>query len=127
MHNSRSILHSVGLVSFVAMTSGAQAQVFSKLWDNWGQSVSERMPDIGFSGYYGGAVSIPAVDYADPRTVDFVKKYHADPTGAIDATAALIQALHDLALAPDGGILYFRNGHYRLEDSTRAAIQIQGS
>ncbi|HET6558917.1 MAG TPA: glycosyl hydrolase family 28-related protein [Prolixibacteraceae bacterium] len=71
--------------------------------------------DFSYAGYHSGDVPLPVIT---ANVIDVTQPpYHADPTGATDARAALQLALNDVGKA-GGGVVYLPEGTYRINVSS---------
>ena len=81
--------------------------------------------DFSYAGYHRGEKAIPVV--AGP-VFDAVAGYGADPTGSVDSTDAIQNAI-DAAETMGGGVVFLPAGTYLVEPPTgeNAALKISGS
>ncbi|MDF1572556.1 MAG: glycosyl hydrolase [Bacteroidales bacterium] len=74
--------------------------------------------DFSYAGYRQGSVPLP--DRSD-NVVDITQPpYNADPTGNMDVTTILQQALDDVGIS-GGGVVYLPAGTYRIRESSSTA------
>lgn len=73
------------------------------------------LQDFSYAGYRAGNAPLP--DVTGPLFDVTAPPYNADPTGALDATAA-IQAAINAAGAAGGGVVFLPEGTYRLSVAT---------
>ncbi|MBN1671242.1 MAG: hypothetical protein JXR37_09430 [Kiritimatiellae bacterium] len=84
--------------------------------DNWQPGYRDAqgrfLHDFSYAGYHHGEKPLPSGNHSRVFDVS-APPYHADRTGATDATAAVQQAIKD-AGAAGGGIVFLPAGTYRL-------------
>lgn len=107
-------------IDVIDASDGDSPKVHSELWGVAGElwDAHGRLPDYSHAGYHSGEVPIPdhpewpVIDVTDPP-------YNADPTDAVDDTAA-IQSAIDAAPA-SGAVVFMPAGTYYLE--TRIVVE----
>lgn len=80
------------------------------------------LQDFSFAGYRRGELPLP-VSPPGP-TIDAVAAYGADPTGTVDSTVAIQNALN-AAAAAGGGIVTLRAGTYRISPQSTNSYCLQ--
>jgi hypothetical protein len=119
----------LGLVASGSLWAATwRSELYSDSWDSTHpETISfetdKLIQDFSYAGYRSGKEPIPEV--TGPVTVDVTQPpYQADPTGAVDATAA-IQAAIDHVGSRGGGVVFLPAGTYRLSvpaDRTEALL-----
>lgn len=87
----------------------------------WTDEAGRFLHDFSYAGYANG-LRAPGAPEALP-VFDVVADHGADPSGEVDATAA-VQAAIDAAEAAEGGVVFFPEGLYRFEG--RLTVQASG-
>lgn len=97
--------------------------------DGWTPATTDGsgrfLPDFSYAGYHGGTEPLPA-SVSGPVVDATQAPYGADPTGTVDSTTAIQQAL-DAVGEGGGGVVYLPAGRYliSLPESQSWALRIR--
>jgi hypothetical protein len=121
------------LLTLPLMLSAAQREMWrSELYPqewlppvNTNFETNKLIQDFSYAGYHRGERSLPDVT---TRIVDAVRQFDADPTGELDSTAAIQQAIDEVQKA-GGGVVFLPEGIYRLSlnEKTGSCLTINAS
>src|SRR5688572_12997290 len=67
--------------------------------------------DFSYAGYHSGAEPLPSIPFDGVDVT--AAPYNADPTGVVDSTAAIQQAIDDVGVA-GGGVVLLPAGTFRI-------------
>lgn len=109
--------------------SSWESTLFDSGWTPWPSlefASDAFLQDFSYAGYHRGEDALPTLPGA--TIYNAVSTYGADPTGSVDSTSAIQNAINDAAGA-GGGVVYLPPGTYRISvpSTQSAALRIFNS